>query len=89
MTQDGSFGGEQPSIARGMGTEMTLYKDDSEETTNDADLALEPTLAPYLALDRLLRYARSEALSRHREKAARLIEAAIVSLGDTTVLSKH
>ena len=45
--------------------------------------------APYLALHRLLHYARSEALSQHREKAASLIEAAIVSLHDTTVLSKH
>ncbi|HLI19483.1 MAG TPA: hypothetical protein VKV32_00080 [Stellaceae bacterium] len=46
-------------------------------------------MAPYLALDRLLRYARSEALSQHRVKAANLIEAAIFSLHDTTVLSKH
>ena len=46
-------------------------------------------LGPYLALDRLLRYARSEALSQHREKTASLIEAAIVSLPDTTGLSRH
>ena len=46
-------------------------------------------LSPYLALDRLLRYARSEALSQRREKAASLIEAAIISLSDTTVLSRH
>lgn len=67
---------------------MTLYNDD-EDTPDDAVHAQEPSLAPYLALDRLLRYARSEAISQHREKAARLIEAAIVSLRDTTVLSKH
>lgn len=68
---------------------MTLYRDDGEETANDAEPEPERSLAPYLALDRLLRYARSEALSQHREKAASLIEAAIVSLRDTTVLSKH
>lgn len=45
--------------------------------------------APYLALDRLLRYARSEALSQHREKTASLIEAAIISLPDTTGPSRH
>lgn len=67
---------------------MTLYRDD-EDTPDDAVHTQEPSLAPYLALDRLLRYARSEAISQNREKAARLIEAAIVSLRDTTVLSKH
>ncbi len=46
-------------------------------------------LEPYLALDRLLRYARNEALSQNREKAASLIEAAIVSLPDTTGLSRQ
>lgn len=46
-------------------------------------------LAPFLALDRLLRYARSEALSQRREKAASLIEAAIISLPDRGALSKH
>jgi hypothetical protein len=55
---------------------------------DSADAAQEP-LAPYLALDRLLRYARSEALSQRREKAARLIEAAIMSLPDITAVSKH
>jgi hypothetical protein len=55
---------------------------------DSADAAQEP-LAPYLALDRLLRYPRSEALSQRREKAARLIEAAIMSLPDITAVSKH
>jgi hypothetical protein len=55
---------------------------------DSADAAQEP-LAPYLALDRLLRYARSEALSQRREKAARLIEAAIMSLPDITAVSRH
>ena len=45
--------------------------------------------APYLALDRLLRYARTEALIQHREKTASLIEAAIISLPDTTGLSRN
>ena len=68
---------------------MRTHEDDQEDAANDAEPAQEPTLAPFLALDRLLRYARSEAISQHREKAASLIEAAIVSLSDTTVLSKH
>jgi len=67
---------------------MRNYSDDEDATTG-AERAQEPPLAPYLALDRLLRYARSEALSQHRVKAANLIEAAIFSLHDTTVLSKH
>ena len=46
-------------------------------------------LAPYLALDRLLRYARNEALSQNREKTASLIEAAIISLPDTTGFSRQ
>ena len=66
----------------------------SLNTENDIDAieGAEPgqeLLAPYLALDRLLRYARSEALSQHREKTASLIEAAIISLPDTTGLSRH
>jgi hypothetical protein len=66
----------------------------SLNTENDIDAAegTEPgqePLAPYLALGRLLRYARTEALSQHREKTASLIEAAIISLPDTTCLSKQ
>ncbi len=68
---------------------MSIDGEDRDESDIAGISALEPPLAPYLALDRLLRYARSEALSQRREKAARLIEAAIVSLRDTTVLSKH
>ncbi len=62
------------------------------EDNIDAPESAEPgqeQLAPYLALDRLLRYARSEALSQHREKTASLIEAAIISLPDTTGQSRH
>jgi hypothetical protein len=65
------------------------YSEDNGEPDIAGEPAQEPLLAPYLALDRLLRYALSEALSQHREKAARLIEAAIVSLRDTSILTKH
>jgi hypothetical protein len=61
---------------------MNLERDDQIDPVSGE-------LAPYLALDRLLRYARSEALSQHRQKAASLIEAAIISLSDTDILSKH
>ena len=64
---------------------MSLDWDDDDK---DAAAGQEP-LAPYLALDRLLRYARSEALSQNREKTASLIEAAIISLPDTTGVSKQ
>lgn len=77
-----------PPIAGVMGYAMSGY-DDEEDMAREAASAQEPPLTPYLALDRLLRYARSEALSQHRAKAASLIEAAIISLHDTTVLSKH
>lgn len=62
---------------------------DDEDMAVEGERAKEPPLAPYIALDRLLRYARNEALSQHRVKAASLIEAAIFSLGDTTVFSKN
>ena len=61
--------------------------DDSDP--EEGVMAARGPLDPYRALDRLLRYARSEALNQHREKAASLIEAAIISLPDTTGLSKH
>ena len=61
---------------------------DDVNAAGDAGPSREP-LAPYRALDRLLRYARSEALSQHREKTASLIEAAIISLPDTTGLLKQ
>lgn len=67
---------------------MSLNNEDDFEPAEGAEPGQEP-LAPYLALDRLLRYARSEALSQHREKAASLIEAAIISLADTTGLSRQ
>ena len=67
---------------------MSLNREDDFEPAEGADPSREP-LAPYLALDRLLRYAWSEALSQHREKAASLIEAAIISLSDTTGLSRQ
>jgi hypothetical protein len=66
-----------------MGEEMST-DDDFEAGSRAQD-----SLSPYLALDRLLRYARSEALSQHREKTASLIEAAIISLPDTSDLRKH
>ena len=68
-----------------MGKTMSLYTDDEIESTEPGQ---EP-LSPYHALDRLLRYARSEALSQRREKTASLIEAAIISLPDTTGPSRH
>ena len=67
---------------------MSLDLEDDVDAAGGAETGQEP-LAPYLALDRLLRYARSEALSQHREKTASLIEAAIISLPDTTGLSRH
>jgi hypothetical protein len=67
---------------------MSLNTEDDVDAVEAAGSGQEP-LAPYLALDRLLRYARSEALSQHREKTASLIEAAIISLPDTTGLSRH
>jgi len=67
---------------------MSLNTEEDLEAAETTDVGQEP-LAPYLALDRLLRYARSEALSQHREKTASLIEAAIFSLSDTTGFSRH
>jgi hypothetical protein len=67
---------------------MSLNREDDFEPAEGAEPGQEP-LAPYLALDRLLRYARSEALSQHREKTASLIEAAIISLPDTGGLSRQ
>jgi hypothetical protein len=67
---------------------MSLNSENDVDAVQGAEFGQEP-LAPYLALDRLLRYARSEALSQHREKAASLIEAAIISLPDTNCLSKQ
>jgi hypothetical protein len=49
----------------------------------------ENEVSPYLALDRLLRYARHEAILQRREKAATLIEAAIISLPDTGTALKQ
>jgi hypothetical protein len=63
--------------------------DGENDIDHAAGEAVHEPLAPFLALDRLLRYARSEALSQHREKAASLIEAAIISLPDTTDLLKQ
>ena len=71
-----------------MGELMSLDTEDDADAAEGAEPGQEP-LAPYLALGRLLRYARSEALSQHREKTASLIEAAIISLPDTTSLSKQ
>ena len=67
---------------------MSLNREDDFEPAEGTEPGQEP-LSPYLALDRLLRYARSEALSQHREKTASLIEAAIISLPDTTGISRH
>jgi len=67
---------------------MSLDREDDIDAFEDAEPGQEP-LAPYLALNRLLRYARSEALSQHREKTASLIEAAIISLPDTNGLLKQ
>lgn len=75
------------SVAGVMGNRMSLNTEDDYDAET-AEAGQEP-LAPYLALDRLLRYARSEALSQHREKTASLIEAAIISLPDTTAVSRH
>jgi hypothetical protein len=71
-----------------MGKIMSLNTEEDLDAAETADPGQEP-LAPYLALDRLLRYARSEALSQHREKTASLIEAAIFSLSDTSGFSRH
>jgi hypothetical protein len=71
-----------------MGKIMSLNTEDDCDAAEAAEVGQEP-LAPYLALDRLLRYARSEALSQHREKTASLIEAAIISLPDTAGFSRH
>lgn len=71
-----------------MGERMSLHTEDDVDAVEMAETGQEP-LAPYIALGRLLRYARSEALSQHREKTASLIEAAIISLPDITGLSKQ
>jgi hypothetical protein len=71
-----------------VGNMMSLYTEDDVDGAETTEPGQEP-LAPYLALDRLLRYARTEALSQHREKTASLIEAAIISLADTAGLSRH
>ena len=68
---------------------MKSHEENEIDPIGGIETLQEPLMEPYLALDRLLRYARSEALSQHREKAASLIEAAIVSLPDTSVLAKH
>ena len=68
---------------------MKSHEENEIDPIGSVETFQEPLMEPYLALDRLLRYARSEALSQHREKAASLIEAAIVSLPDTSVLAKH
>ena len=70
------------------GKTMSLDWEDDVDAAEGGEPGQEP-LAPYLALGRLLRYARSEALSQHREKTASLIEAAIISLPDTTGASRH
>lgn len=67
---------------------MSLNTEDDVEAA-ETDGTGQELLAPYLALDRLLRYAWTEALMQNREKAASLIEAAIISLPDTTGLSHH
>jgi hypothetical protein len=67
---------------------MSLNFENDIDTAEGTEPGQEP-LAPYVALGRLLRYAKSEALSQHREKTASLIEAAIISLPDTTGLSKQ
>jgi hypothetical protein len=74
--------------AGALGRLMSLNMEDEVEAVETTGPTQE-LLAPYLALDRLLRYARSEALSQHREKTASLIEAAIISLPDTSGLSRH
>ena len=76
------------SIAGVMGNMMSLNAEEDLDATETAEPGQEH-LAPFLALDRLLRYARSEALSQHREKTASLIEAAIFSLSDTAGFSRH
>ncbi|HVA13317.1 MAG TPA: hypothetical protein VNF99_08710 [Stellaceae bacterium] len=68
---------------------MKLDMENERDPADDSGSTIELALAPFLALDRLLRYARNEALSQHREKAASLIEAAIMSLPDTAGLSKN
>lgn len=68
---------------------MKSHEENEIDPIGSVETLQEPLMEPYRALDRLLRYARSEALSQHREKAASLIEAAIVSLPDTSVLAKH
>jgi hypothetical protein len=67
---------------------MSLHTENDVDAVETAEASQEP-LAPYLALGRLLHYARTEALSQHREKTASLIEAAIISLPDTTGVSKQ
>ncbi len=63
---------------------------DRERPLDDDDTAGDEIEAsPYLALDRLLRYARHESILQHREKAATLIEAAIISLPDTGTALKQ
>jgi hypothetical protein len=67
---------------------MSLNTEDKVSAIDGLEAGQEP-LAPYLALSRLLRYARSEALSQNRAKTASLIEAAIISLPDTSCFSKQ
>jgi hypothetical protein len=89
MTQtDEASAHDRVSIAGVMGKRMSLNTDEDLDATETAEAGQEP-LAPYIALDRLLRYARSEALSQNREKTASLIEAAIFSLSDTGGFSRH
>jgi hypothetical protein len=63
-------------------------KDDSARLHDHAPLS-DSQLAPYVALDRLLRYAHHEALSQNRAVAAGFIEAAIMSLAQTGSVSQH
>lgn len=68
---------------------MRIDKDDETDAASGGGTGQESGLGPYLALDRLLRYARSEALSQNRERAASLIEAAIASLADISIPVRH
>ena len=72
-----------------LGDFMKSDLENDDARPHDRTLLSDSKLAPYVALDRLLRYAHSEALSQNREVAASLIEAAILLLADTGGVSQH
>jgi hypothetical protein len=77
------------AIAWGVGGNMDSDLKDDRNRSGDPAFVRDSSVSPYVALDRLLRYAHTEALNQNRAIAASLIEAAIISLPDISDVSKH